>query len=272
MPIPAGPAIAAAAQIASTGINAAATAKGNRKSRKFSREMYARQREDALSDWALMNDYNHPSAQMARLREAGLNPNLVYGGGSATQDAAAVRASTAQAYNPKIPQFDLGSAIGAYQDTRIRQAQTDNLRAQNTVLTQEALLKAAQTAKELANEKMSTFDRKVKEEMRSSILEKMSAEVKSIQTNTDYTKNRDIREESAEGRLGTIWHLEYDKALLQNAKTREEIEFVKEQLQNIRTDGRMKLLEENLRKEGINPTDPTWLRIMMQQAKKFGLF
>ena len=37
-----------------------------------------------LQMWNLANAYNDPSAQMARLQAAGLNPNLVYGGGNVT--------------------------------------------------------------------------------------------------------------------------------------------------------------------------------------------
>lgn len=33
--------------------------------------------------WNLQNEYNHPSAQMARFKEAGLNPHLIYGKGTA---------------------------------------------------------------------------------------------------------------------------------------------------------------------------------------------
>lgn len=36
----------------------------------------------AMKAWSLANDYNHPVAQMERLRMAGLNPLLVYGSGS----------------------------------------------------------------------------------------------------------------------------------------------------------------------------------------------
>lgn len=35
-----------------------------------------------LNMWNLQNQYNSPTMQMARLRAAGLNPNLVYGGGN----------------------------------------------------------------------------------------------------------------------------------------------------------------------------------------------
>ena len=40
--------------------------------------------------WRLQNDYNNPMAQMQRLREAGLNPNLVYGQGSKMGEAGSV--------------------------------------------------------------------------------------------------------------------------------------------------------------------------------------
>jgi len=48
-------------------------AKENQKARDFQLEM-----------WNRANEYNLPSAQMARLQEAGLNPNLVYGNGATT--------------------------------------------------------------------------------------------------------------------------------------------------------------------------------------------
>lgn len=38
----------------------------------------------AMTAWNMMNDYNHPAQQMQRLKEAGLNPLLVYGSGSVT--------------------------------------------------------------------------------------------------------------------------------------------------------------------------------------------
>lgn len=50
-------------------------------------------------NWQLQNEYNSPAAQMARLQEAGLNPNLVYNGGSATTAAG----SMAPAANPGVP-------------------------------------------------------------------------------------------------------------------------------------------------------------------------
>lgn len=41
-----------------------------------------------LAMWNLQNAYNDPSAQMLRLKAAGLNPNLVYGGGNVSGNTA----------------------------------------------------------------------------------------------------------------------------------------------------------------------------------------
>lgn len=45
------------------------------------------QNDRNLELWNMQNEYNAPKQQMARLKEAGLNPNLVYGNGSAVNVA-----------------------------------------------------------------------------------------------------------------------------------------------------------------------------------------
>ena len=81
----------AAADNINTAANVIAQSSTNRKTREWNEKMYAMQRQDALADWRMQNEYNHPSAQMARLREAGLNPNLVYGKGADATMAAPIR-------------------------------------------------------------------------------------------------------------------------------------------------------------------------------------
>lgn len=85
-------------------VNAVSTSKNNKRQERFAREMYDRQRNDALTDWNMQNAYNDPSAQMARLKNAGLNPNLVYGNG-ATTEAGAVRSSQSSMPDFKAPQY-----------------------------------------------------------------------------------------------------------------------------------------------------------------------
>lgn len=79
-----------AAQIANVGVNAFAggiTTKSYAQARQAQWDAMLAQRDWAVADWNKQNEYNHPSAQMERLREAGLNPNLVYGSGNATGNA-----------------------------------------------------------------------------------------------------------------------------------------------------------------------------------------
>ena len=54
--------------------------------------------------WKMQNAYNTPKAQMGRLTDAGLNPNLIYGSGSAnTGVAGSIAPSKASPYNIQNP-------------------------------------------------------------------------------------------------------------------------------------------------------------------------
>ena len=51
----------------------------NQKNREYNLMLARTQNQWNLEQWQRENDYNSPTAQMARFRAAGLNPNLVYG-------------------------------------------------------------------------------------------------------------------------------------------------------------------------------------------------
>lgn len=70
----------------------------------YQMEMAKWQNDVNRENWQLQNEYNSPAAQMARLQEAGLNPNLVYNGGSATT-AAGSMAPAANPGTPNIPDY-----------------------------------------------------------------------------------------------------------------------------------------------------------------------
>jgi hypothetical protein len=77
--------------------------KRQRESDKYNRETWERQ-----------NKYNHPLEQMARLKAAGLNPNMIYGNspgsavGNAGSQQAASKAAPYQMDNPVIAGFQTG--------------------------------------------------------------------------------------------------------------------------------------------------------------------
>lgn len=93
--------------------------------------------------WNRQNEYNLPDNQMKRLKDAGLNPNLVYGSGGATTQAAEMPKYNAptMSYNYKPP-VDPLAMIGAFQDFQLKNAQYNNMKAQHDVLEEEARTKA----------------------------------------------------------------------------------------------------------------------------------
>lgn len=79
--------------------------------------------------WDKQNAYNHPVQQMARLKEAGLNPNMVYGGGP---QGATGMASEIPRGQQQLPQISFGNPMDAmlkYQQIKQSQAQESNLTA-----------------------------------------------------------------------------------------------------------------------------------------------
>lgn len=123
--------ISGASSLIGQGINAGSQLMNNSSQLSYAKEMYEKQRADALADWNMQNAYNSPSSQMARFKEAGLNPNLIYGQMS---NSPVVRTSSPQSYNPTAPQVDLGGtanmAISQYYDTQIKTEQTNLLKQQ----------------------------------------------------------------------------------------------------------------------------------------------
>lgn len=84
------------------------------------------------------NQYNSPVEQMARLRMAGLNPNLVYGSGAVGNAAGAIPQFQAprSSYDYKAPVIagQVPAALSSFMDFQMRQAQLDNVKAQTAAV------------------------------------------------------------------------------------------------------------------------------------------
>lgn len=140
-----GAAIQAGAQLTSQGINAYAAAKMSKKDRKFSEHMYERQYDDNLAMWNMQNEYNSPTSAMNRLKQAGLNPNLVYGATAPGNASSSPQSPSVMNMGPAhVPKIDIGQAAGSvmstYFDIQMKQAQIDNLKADNTIKKEQAAL------------------------------------------------------------------------------------------------------------------------------------
>ena len=93
MPFPVAAAIAAGASLGSSLISNAGAKRRQNLANKQNVEF-----------WNMQNAYNTPKQQMARLKDAGLNPNLIYGSGSAnTGVAGSIAPSKAAPYNIQNP-------------------------------------------------------------------------------------------------------------------------------------------------------------------------
>lgn len=227
--------------------------------------MYGRQRKDSLADYDMMNQYNSPAEQMKRLKAAGLNPNLVYGHGAATQTAAQVKGSSPSAPSgreyrrvdlPTIPSGMLPD-MGKYFDIQL-------VRANKDVAVQQALHIAGQTAKVGADTARSKYDLELAKKLQNSVIEKAAAEVTSLKAHTHVAL--DANERAAQMQLPTL--REKLSAILKirmdTAKSAQEIQAIKRQMNLVNTDEAIKYEDWKLKKSGIQPHDGAWMRLIQK--------
>lgn len=268
--------LAASASIFNNAMAGFAQANINRRTQKYNKEMYERQRQDLLSDWHMQNEYNSPSGQMARLKAANLNPNLVYGNGAVATSAAPPKSADVQSWNPGVPRYDfsgVGDAVMSIYDIRLKEAQTNNLEVQNTVIAQEALMKAAQiknieasTGKTKIDTDLAVQNLSQAKALANVTLEKAQAELDKTRVDTQYTINQDER--AAALNASTIAKAAEEVLSLRagRAKTAQEGNLIRQQITNLQSDQRLKELDINLKQAGIQPGDPLWARIIGQVA------
>lgn len=231
---------------------------------------YQRQRKDALSDWNMQNEYNSPKAQMARFKDAGLNPNLIYG---QMTNSPVVRSSEMSNAHlaPVNPTGALAEGMSKYFDTKLQQQQVDNLKKQNDVLTQDVLLKTAEVlGKGYANKKMA-LELEKQPELLQTTLDGLKANVRKtlIESNiaTDVNKRQ---QELHQGNLNiqpvnlrsAVQKIANEKSL--NALTHAQRQEVLERVKTIKNSGVLQKLDIELKKKGLQPGDAPWLRIPAQ--------
>lgn len=134
--------------------------------------------------WHMQNEYNDPSAQMERLRKAGLNPNLVYGNG--VTGNAAGSAPNYQAPHVEATtngRFFADAARDATSGVLALQQQRENIelaKSQRQVQLQQSLESAARTAETYAKTARSQFDLDLAKELRNYSVEGAKANVAKV--------------------------------------------------------------------------------------------
>ncbi len=211
-----------------------------------SKRSQARANRHNINFWRMQNEYNDPSAQMARLKAAGLNPNLIYGTSpsSASGNAQAIAPSKPAPYKFENPLL----GVNMYADTRQKEATTDNLKTQNTVLAQEALLKAAQTAKLGVDTARTQFDLSLATDLRDTSLQAAQENLKQLEAKTyGVDLENKFKDKSMQDRLKRA---EYEA---KNAKAT---------MRGTQLLNALRGLEKDLKELGIERNDPWYFRIL----------
>lgn len=136
------PIAAAAAPLIAKGVEAIGNNKAQKRTIAANKELAEYQYSKDLEMWNRQNQYNDPAAQMTRLKQAGLNPNMVYGSGTVAGNTGSqmphYNAPTVEYKNPlqgattTIPEM-----LSMYQNFEKMKADTDLVKSQKLKVDQE---------------------------------------------------------------------------------------------------------------------------------------
>jgi len=203
------------------------------------------QNRKTIQFWRMQNEYNSPTAQMARLKEAGLNPNLIYGGSPGQATGNADRPGSATKADIKVD--NPLSEITRFADIKQRNAQTDNLKEQNDLIRKEGLLKNAQTIKVLGEGSSARTKAIIDKTLMGTSIQLQKENLRNIEQGTiERMINNTIKSQSIQNLVKDIFYrVENAKATLDGQRLKNEL---------------MKH-ERDLNKLGIQKNDNLFFRI-----------
>lgn len=215
---------------------------GNRRRRKQAETDYQQQRADALADWNRQNEYDHPMQQMQRLKEAGLNPHLVYGNGAVGNTSSNINNVRKDSANNETPQINTDSMYN-YIDLEAKKAQIDLLKEQKDLISQDIIYRAVQTANTSQQTMHDQFNLGLKQQTEPETIEFARENLRKLKLEMGLAVNSDER-----------------AAKLNNA----QIQQIKSNIVSQGYDIEFKRLENVLQQAGIYKTDPIYLRFLLQ--------
>jgi ribosomal protein L25 (general stress protein Ctc) len=274
-----------------SGVNMFNQRERDKKERKWNKEDYAQERADAIADFERVNAYNHPQQQMIRLKQAGLNPNLVYGKG-ADNTSAMVRSSNLNKSTPtayQIPETPPIQVAQGFMDMKLKQAQTDNLGIQAELMQKEALLKDVNATKVLQETATNKFQLEQAQSLKDIVVEQAKLNVENTKATTAGTQQSTLLtaakiQETAQNMqlavraderaklanaanvASTLQQIAQRK--LEMAKNPDEIALLKQTIDNAKQDNIVKQAQAQLAKEGTSPSDPWYFRNMVTLMAK----
>ena len=150
------------------------------------RKQYEREKADNIALWNMQNAYNSPVEQMKRLKEAGLNENLVYQSGNAIQPAGDVSVNSSDgasglsdignSFNTGYQAYLQGKSIMSQNRQRDVQSDLTEQKIKSEIKSQQ-LQDLIITGKELQNRR-DFIDTRYKGQEKEQELRKLDAEIK----------------------------------------------------------------------------------------------
>lgn len=275
-----------------TGLNLAATGIAARKNREFINktnrdnkntawEFHNASRTEAVMDRDYENSYNSPKQQMQRLKEAGLNPRLIYGGSTGIMAAANTKQAASDTPKQEAPQIDiraiqqglepLQGVMGKYIELTNLQAQTDNLRQTRELIEAQSKYTAAETGEKIAKTNTEIYNldyAKRTEPIRTSkaiadltfTLDENDRHNLSTSSNVAKTLQEIILMKIEE----KVKYEGIAKSKQERVKLRQDIENLKATLELTKNEAAVLKADLELKKQGIQPHDAAWQRKLME--------
>lgn len=211
--------------------------------------------------------YDSPEAQMERFRKAGINPNAMFGhmqSGSPIDASSMPAASAPNAPNTRGSSFSgpmgtaaqfTGNPISAFQDTALRQAQTDNVRKQNDLLQQDLILKTLDaTGKAISNDTAGINNQMLKDTYITSV-EAAQENLRKIRNDIDINTQRNDREAQQQP-----YNISKIIADINTARINNKLTISQTQANQLQQE--LLQLDLQLKKMGIQPNDKLWQRML----------
>lgn len=265
---------AGATSFGQNALNAVLQGAQNRKNRKFAEKMMNRQREWAVQDWNMQNEYNNPANQMQRYKAAGLNPHLIYG---QSNEGAQVRSTPSANSEGTAPQFtmDPNSIVGTYNQTRLADVAYDNALKEGQLKDEQKILLKANITDVLAsarqkgvNTDRALFDLGIDSELRDTSLEYRRGQVLNQQADRQYTLDNNERQRLASASNLKQAVVTYAETIARKKNIDATTAEIHEKIKLLKLDQELKKDEVELRKSGLTPNSPTYLKVAEKYAKE----
>lgn len=252
--------------------------KRDKKNREFTEQQNKLNRDFTLEMWNREQAYNDPSAQMARYKQAGLNPNLIYGQSNTTSAPSAPQQTTHQ------NQADIGEAVfkgtQSYVQAKQLESQLKYQENQNQLLQQEKALKAAQTTQVMGQTDMTKEQLRQYESLWDTTLASAENTVLQQTLTHDQTRKNILNTGLTFDKIQQeIQNLESSKKLTdkQIQHTAKSIDVMVQTIKNLKIQGKgykidneIKRFTSDMYKRGQNPNDPAILRIIGRVLEESG--